>query len=226
MKETDLDPLIISPSRHTVSAIVIDAGARVVQRKGVEIRLAPKPFELLLILVTNQPNAVAHERLHATLWPGLHVSETSLAALVTQLRKALGDTPDGGRVIRTVHRVGYAFVGEAVVTGQSPVAASFPGRLLWQRKSIDVAAGESVLGRGRACVIRIDGESVSHTHARLIVAGNRVSIEDLGSKNGTWVNGERIQGTVPLTDGARFRLGSEVVRFQWANDDRPTKTVG
>ena len=89
---------------------------------GVDIHLAPKAFELLLILVRNQPNAVPHEQLHAALWPGVHVSETSLAALVTQLRKALGDTSGDGRVIRTLHRVGYAFIGDAVVTGHTPVA--------------------------------------------------------------------------------------------------------
>jgi len=97
-----------------VSAIVVDAGARVVRRGGREMHLPPKAFDLLLILVTNQPNAVGHDTLHAALWPGIHVSETSLAALVTQLRKALGDTSVDGRVIRTLHRVGYAFVKTAL----------------------------------------------------------------------------------------------------------------
>ena len=92
------------------------------RRDGVDIHLAPKAFDLLLTLVRNQPNAVSHEQLHAALWPGVHVSETSLAALITQLRKALGDTSDDGRVIRTLHRVGYAFVGDAVVTGHAPRA--------------------------------------------------------------------------------------------------------
>jgi DNA-binding winged helix-turn-helix (wHTH) protein len=46
-------------------------------------------------------------------------AETSLAALVTQLRKALGDASGDGRVIRTLHRVGYAFIGDAVVAGRA-----------------------------------------------------------------------------------------------------------
>ncbi len=57
------------------------------------------------------------------------------------------------------------------------------------------------------------------------MAGPDVSIEDLGSKNGTWVGGERIGGSVPLTDGTSFRLGSEAVRFEIAVDDRPTRTA-
>ena len=59
----------------------------------------------------------------------------------------------------------------------------------------------------------------------LNVTGRDVSIEDLGSKNGTWIAGERIHGAVPLTDGASVRLGSETVRFEVAIDERPTKTA-
>jgi DNA-binding winged helix-turn-helix (wHTH) protein len=75
-----------------MSAIVIDVGARLIRREGTDVHLAPKAFELLLVLVRNRPNVVPHGELHAALWPGVHVSETSLAALVTQLRKAIGDT--------------------------------------------------------------------------------------------------------------------------------------
>lgn len=207
------------------SAIVIDVGARLVRREGVDVHLAPKAFELLLILVRNQPDAVAHEQLHAALWPGVHVSETSLAALVTQLRKALGETAGQGRVIRTLHRVGYAFIGDAVLGGHTPVTTAPLCRLIWRRESFRVPAGESVIGRDRGCAVHIDADSVSRHHARLIVTGREVSIEDLGSKNGTWVAGERIHGTAPLTEGTSFRLGSETVRLEFALDERPTKTA-
>ncbi len=71
----------------------------------------------------------------------------------------------------------------------------------------------------------IDADSVSRHHARLNVAGRDVSIEDLGSKNGTWVAGERIRGTASLTDGISFWLGSETIRFEIVIDERPTKTA-
>jgi DNA-binding winged helix-turn-helix (wHTH) protein len=207
------------------SAIVVDVGARVVRRAGIEIQLAPKAFDLLLTLVRNRPNAVPHEQLHAVLWPGVHVSETSLAALITQLRKALGDTADGAHVIRTLHRVGYAFVGEAIVAGVAPAGNTSVCRLIWRGETIRVPAGESVIGRDSGCAIRIDADSISRHHARIGVAGPDVSIEDLGSKNGTWVAGERIGGCVQLTDGTSFRLGSETVRLEIAIDDRPTRTA-
>jgi DNA-binding winged helix-turn-helix (wHTH) protein len=208
-----------------VSAIVVDVGARLVRREGVDVHLAPKAFDLLVILVRNQPNAVPHEQLHNALWPGVHVSETSLAALITQLRKALGDTSDGGRVIRTLHRVGYAFIGEAAVAGQAPVTATPVCRLIWRGDSIEVPGGESVIGRDHGCAVQIDADSVSRHHARLSVTGREASIEDLGSKNGTWVAGARIHGTVPLADGTNVRLGSEIVRFELTIDDRPTRTA-
>jgi DNA-binding winged helix-turn-helix (wHTH) protein len=207
------------------SAIVVDLGARVVRREGIEIQLAPKAFDLLLTLVRNRPNAVPHEQLHAVLWPGVHVSETSLAALVTQLRKVLGDTADGARMIRTLHRVGYAFVGEAVVAGHSPIAGARSCRLIWRGQTIDVPAGEAVIGRDRGCAVCIDADSISRHHARITVAGPDVSIEDLGSKNGTWVAGERIGGAVSLANGVSIRLGSETVRLEIAIDDRPTRTA-
>ena len=207
-----------------MSAIVVDAGARLVRRDGIEVHLAPKAFDLLLMLVRNRPNAVPHDQLHAALWPGTHVSETSLAALVTQLRKALGTTADGEPVIRTLHRVGYAFIGDAVIAGHTPLLRSVC-RLLWRGESFDVHSGQSVIGRDRGCAVQIDAESVSRHHARLYVTGGDVSIEDLGSKNGTWVNGRRLEGRVTLTDGASFRLGSETVRFELTPQQPSTRTA-
>jgi DNA-binding winged helix-turn-helix (wHTH) protein len=166
---------------QNASAIVVDLGGRLVRREGIEVHLAPKAFELLLILVSNQPNAVPHEQLHAALWPGVHVSETSLAALVTQLRKALGDRSGDGRVIRTLHRVGYAFIGEAVVAGHTPITGAPVCRLIWRGESIEVPAGESVIGRDHGCAVQIDADSVSRRHARLNVVGREASTDDLGS---------------------------------------------
>jgi DNA-binding winged helix-turn-helix (wHTH) protein len=208
----------------TDRSIEVDVGVRVVRRNGTEVHLAPKAFDLLLILVRNQPNAVTHARLHAALWPGVHVSDTSLAALVTQLRKALGDG-DHGRVIRTLHRVGYAFLGDALIVGEAAVRAAPLGRLLWRGVSFDVQPGESLIGRDRASAIQIDADSVSRRHAVLHATEREVLIEDVGSKNGTWIAGERIAGTMALADGAAFRIGSETLRFEAIGADRPTRTA-
>jgi DNA-binding winged helix-turn-helix (wHTH) protein len=209
----------------SVSAIVVDVGTRLVRRKGIELHLSPKAFDLLVVLVRNQPNAVGHEDLRAALWPDAHVSETSLSVLVTQLRKALGDASAEGGLIRTLHRVGYAFIGDAVISEPTGLNATPACRVIWRGKSIEVPPGESVIGRDRGSAVCIDADSVSRHHAKLIVTGRGASIEDLGSKNGTWISGERVHGNVTLTDGVSIRLGSETVRFEMPDVDRPTKTA-
>jgi DNA-binding winged helix-turn-helix (wHTH) protein len=163
----DLDKTVSynPPGLQNVSAIVVDVGARLVRREGVDAHLAPKAFELLVILVKNLPNAVRHDQLHAALWPGVHVSETSLAALVTRLRKALGDSSGDGRVIRTLHRVEYAFIGEAIVAGHTPVAGGPVCRLIWHGESIEVPAGQSIIGRDRGCAVQIDADCVAPTRS-------------------------------------------------------------
>jgi DNA-binding winged helix-turn-helix (wHTH) protein len=67
------------------------------------------------------------------------VSETSLAALVTQLRKALIDTSPEARIVRTLHRVGYAFTGGASMAGEASTAAPMC-RFVWRGTRFDVAA--------------------------------------------------------------------------------------
>jgi pSer/pThr/pTyr-binding forkhead associated (FHA) protein len=63
-----------------------------------------------------------------------------------------------------------------------------------------------VLGR-QAADLRIDDPEVSRRHAALRPADDGLEIEDLGSLNGTWVNGTRIQGAVRLAAGDRVQLG-------------------
>src|SRR6185295_3249708 len=61
-----------------------------------------------------------------------------------------------------------------------------------------------VLGRDKSVDIRIDCNSVSRVHARLTCAASGLSIEDLGSRNGTWVEGTRLFGRCTLTEGQRI----------------------
>jgi DNA-binding winged helix-turn-helix (wHTH) protein len=201
-----------------VSAIVIDVGARLVRLDGRDIPLAAKAFDLLLLLARSRPNVISHAQLHAALWPRTHVSETSLAALVAQVRKMLGDSPGESEVIRTRHRVGYALVADVVIAGAGSDGVTPVGRVIWHGQTIELPPGASVIGRDRECGARVDADSISRRHARVSVNGIDATIEDLDSKNGTWIAGERISGVVPLRDGTTFRLGSESFRFEMLSD--------
>lgn len=72
---------------------------------------------------------------------------------------------------------------------------------------IELPNGESVIGRSRACLVQIAETTVSRQHAILVVEPGKVRLRDLGSSNGTFVNGDRVEGEVPLADGDRVVVG-------------------
>ncbi|MGE5194953.1 MAG: SpoIIE family protein phosphatase [Deltaproteobacteria bacterium] len=77
----------------------------------------------------------------------------------------------------------------------------------------DLARDETVIGRHPECHIQIDSNMVSRRHARVFRDGNRFLVEDLGSGNGTTVNGVRIVNPTPLTHDDRVKLGPILIRF-------------
>jgi hypothetical protein len=82
-------------------------------------------------------------------------------------------------------------------------------RLLWRSRNIELRAGVALIGRSTNCAVVIDRPAVSRNHARLYVEGDTLTVEDIGSANGVYVNGERVVDPTPLGDGDRLLLGSE-----------------
>ena len=143
------------------------------------------------------------------LWPGSFVGRTSLAQLVTEVRKAVGDDPDEPRFVRTHHGFGYAFQGEAFAADGAEAAA--PCRLLWGTREIPLGPGEHVIGRAPDCAVRLDTPRASRHQARIVVGEGRAELEDLGSKNGTYLGARRIDGAVKLGDGDQISIGTAVL---------------
>jgi pSer/pThr/pTyr-binding forkhead associated (FHA) protein len=73
---------------------------------------------------------------------------------------------------------------------------------------------ETTLGRAAGCQVRIDDSFASQIHARVFFIDQHAYLEDLGSTNGTLVNGQRIQGQVPLSRGDRIAIGSTELMLQ------------
>ena len=94
---------------------VFDRSARTLTRDGRPVEITLKAFELLSTLLENRPRPLSKAELHERLWPKTFVSDTSLARLVSELRKAIGDNAKHPRLVRTLHGYGYAF--HAPVTG-------------------------------------------------------------------------------------------------------------
>jgi DNA-binding winged helix-turn-helix (wHTH) protein len=195
--------------------LTFDLETRQLLRGATEVPVSPKAFELLRVLVAERPRALSKTELHDSLWPQTFVSDANLASLVAELRDALNDDARAPRFIRTAHRFGYAFCGEAIAdaaTAAGADAASFCW-LVSDGRRFPLSAGENILGRDEEG-IRIDSPTVSRRHARLSVQGTDAFIEDLGSKNGTFVRGEPVVSLVPLADGDEIRTGSVVFRFR------------
>jgi pSer/pThr/pTyr-binding forkhead associated (FHA) protein len=86
--------------------------------------------------------------------------------------------------------------------------------------------GELVIGRGSDSDITISEDNVSRRHAKLIVEqGNHIYIEDLGSTNGTFINGERIQRTT-LMEGDRILIGTSILKLVSLQEEaRPSRRI-
>src|SRR5438132_241267 len=82
-----------------------------------------------------------------------------------------------------------------------------------QRRSFSITRDMTVVGRREDCDLRIPLSDVSRKHCRMIVNGEAIKVEDLGSSNGTYVNGERIQQG-ELTPGDTVQIGPVVFVLQ------------
>jgi hypothetical protein len=82
-------------------------------------------------------------------------------------------------------------------------------RLRFLLQEIDLGPGVTVVGRSASCQVTIDDPLVSREHARIRVDDNRITLEDLGSRNGVYLAGKAVKGTVELADGDRIRIGSQ-----------------
>jgi DNA-binding winged helix-turn-helix (wHTH) protein len=204
---------------------VLDTGTRQLLLEGAEIHLSPKAFELLAFLLDNRPRAIAKAELQERLWPSTFVEETNLAGLVAEIRRALGDSATQPVFVRTVFGFGYRFVGETAEPGAAPAAPPGPRpTLIFENRHTVLLEGANVIGRAPDATIRCDAAGVSRHHARILVANGKATLEDLGSKNGTYLRRQRI-ASAPLTDGDEIRLGTASLTFRIMSPLGPTETV-
>ena len=80
-----------------------------------------------------------------------------------------------------------------------------------QRGREFLVAGEATVGRAPGCAIVLTGDYVSAHHARLFERAGRVWVEDLGSTNGTLLNGRRVRRPIAMRAGDRLRIGDVVL---------------
>lgn len=203
----------------------LDAGARELRKSGVPVHLSPKAFDVLEILVARRPNVVSKELLLDEVWRDKIVEEANLAIVVGEIRKALGDDTKSPAIVLTVSRRGYRFAADAQDADAAPRAEGYERWwLTWGDKTLPLRHGENLVGRHPSSAVWINSNSVSRTHARIVVSPDGVSIEDCGSRNGTFVEGQKLEGRHRLVDGSTVTFGSETVSFREWSDDAASGT--
>ena len=200
-----------------------DSDTREVFRGGLRIHVSPKAFSLLAVLIERRPKAISKDDLLGLLWPGTFVSEANLPNLVADLRESLGDDSHEPRIIRTVPKFGYAFSAEIATESPRPDALVF--RLIWGNREIALHPGENVIGRDDGVTLWIDDNSVSRRHARIVVDEQEAVLEDLGSKNGTLLRGERVESPTRLVDEDLITIGPASITFRVLHQTGSTATV-
>jgi DNA-binding winged helix-turn-helix (wHTH) protein len=207
------------PVKIRLGEVTFDSESRQLLHGPREIHLSPKGFDLLRMLIEARPRVLTKIELHQRLWPDTFVSDTNLASLIAEIRVALGDSARQPRFIRTAQRVGYAFCGPGQESIETPALGS--SRFCWLIKDgrrVALNPGVNFLGRESEDGICLDSHTVSRRHARISVSEGGAVLEDLGSKNGTFVRGESVTQPVALADGDEIRVGSVVLRFRSASD--------
>jgi DNA-binding winged helix-turn-helix (wHTH) protein len=200
---------------------------------GVEIALTHKSRELLVLFLHNPGRLLTREQIIEKVWPDVAVTDDALRFQLTELRKAFGE--EGSEFIRTIRREGYRWEAPVRAAADRPVrvAADDTGqrhaprfRLVLETREVQLLDGENVVGRDADAALWIDNPSVSRHHARVVVAHDKVTLEDLESKNGTFVGEARVTGPTILADGDAVRLGLVKLIFRSAaGTHSTTKTV-
>lgn len=196
-----------------------DTDRRELTRNAEQVHLTTKAMQLFAILVEQRPKVLSKKRIYTDLWPDTFVEESNLSVLVHELRAALEDDARKPRFIKTAHGFGYGFIADARAAADPSMI-----RLRTGSREFTLRNGENIVGRDSTAHVRLLGDGISRRHARITVDGERLTVEDLGSKNGTYVDGKRVDGSCELQSGNEIRVSNELLTVLIASPARSTVT--
>ncbi len=185
----------------------LDASRRELVQAELPVLLSPKAFDLLLLLLQRSLEVLPATEAFAVLWPDGVFDMNRITELVQEIRQALGDREH--RMVRTMFGRGYVFAAPTIPVEERPASHC---QLIIDSCGHDLPVGETIVGRDARATIRIDTSTVSRRHARITVDGPRATLQDLGSHNGTLVDGRRID-SVELHDGDEVTFGAVKAKF-------------
>jgi len=184
-------------------------------------------MEVLVRLAMTAGRLASKRDLLDAVWEQDHVSEHALTQVIAELRDALGDDARSPTYIENIPRRGYRLMLEVIPIDDSTAAPSTiasPFKLQGLERDYPLAHGVNVIGRTDDATVRIDRTEVSRCHARIFVEGTTATLEDLGSKNGTFLNGRRLEGPAALANGDEIGIGRGIERLRFLIEGDPTRT--
>ena len=215
------------PADFRLGDWVVRPGLCRISHDGRTVHLRPKVMEVLVCLAGSAGRLVTRQALIDTVWAREFISDSALARAVFELRRALGDDGPSPRYVETIAKRGYRLMTPVTPCGEPDAIAAAPSRFVMVvgEREIRLYEGENVVGRGPEARVRVDSSAVSRRHARIVVSGVTAVIEDLGSKNGTEVDGRTIAAPVTLADRAVIWIGAVALTFRVAEANGPTRTA-
>ncbi len=195
-------------------------------RGETQVHLRPKLMDLLTELARHAGAVVPSDALIAAVWAKKFVAESALSTAVAELRRALGDESGAPRYIESVPKRGYRLLApvepvEEAMSAQPCAACT----LLVGGRRLPLGEGEHTIGRAPDAAVRIESTDVSRHHARVVVRDGCNTIEDLGSKNGTFVGRERVNTPRVLRNGDQIWVGGVLIVFRLATCLQSTRSV-
>lgn len=124
------------------------------------------------------------------------------------------------RYVETLERRGHRFIApvefleDASATSVITSGAASPGRIVYAGRAIPLHEGMNLIGRDSSAAIFIDSSKVSRRHALIAIGPAGVTLSDLGSKNGTFVNALPVHSPMVLSDGDEIVIGSARLVFR------------
>ncbi len=190
---------------------------------GRTVQLELKVMALLVRLAASPGELVTRRDLLDTVWDGEFIADNTITHAVAELRRALGDDARHPMYVETIHRRGYRLLAEVGGALPSPPSSTY-SLSTPAGEEVEVAPGENLIGRAPEAAVTIDSAKVSRRHARIVVDGEGATLEDLGSKNGTFLNGARLDAPARLAAGDEIRIGRNVARLRFAVAGERTMT--
>lgn len=188
-----------------------------VSRDGGSYQLPLKVMDVLVFLAEHAGTTMPKRHIIDVVWRTEFITENTLTQAVADLRRVLGDNARDPQFIETITKRGYRLIAEVeIFDDAAPITPTtgLPCALVVDRQESTLVAGDNLIGRATDVVVRLESEEVSRHHADIHVSLDGATLEDLGSKNGTFLWGSRVEGPTPLKDGDEITIGPVVLTFR------------